>query len=182
MRKPGNPHRQKKGRGRALTLEQLWWKHQGRCKYCGMTTVLGGNGPNQATRDHVRAKARGGKQSGNLALACAECNLTKGAKSARRSFGQCNHDLPRRCGPGVHSALRCPECATRHQDAAVVLWAQQGTAPSVVRGGGGGEPTSRSGWRARVPSPMDSPSWVGERVRHHLLLPRRATRNAGRAG
>ena len=82
MRKPGNPHRQKKGRGRVLTLEQLWWKHQGRCKYCGCTTVLGGSGPTMATRDHMRARANGGKQSGNLTLACSACNQDKGSASA----------------------------------------------------------------------------------------------------
>lgn len=77
VRKPGNPHRQKKGRTRAYTLAELWHMHGGRCKYCGRTTDMDSTGPNRATRDHVLPRAKGGKQSGNLVLACAGCNEAK---------------------------------------------------------------------------------------------------------
>lgn len=79
MRKPGNPHRQKKGRTRAYTLAELWHMRGGRCKYCGCMTDLDIAGPTQATRDHVLPRAMGGKQSGNLVLACRLCNETKAA-------------------------------------------------------------------------------------------------------
>ena len=79
VRKPGNPHRQKKGKTRAYTLAELWWKHGGRCKYCGGVTALDGEGHNRATRDHVNPRANGGQQSANLVLACARCNEAKGS-------------------------------------------------------------------------------------------------------
>lgn len=77
LKKNGNPQRRKKGRKPARSLAELYLFHQGHCRYCGCATVLGGEGDNAATRDHVVPKSRGGKQAGNLVLACARCNSMK---------------------------------------------------------------------------------------------------------
>ena len=82
MRKAGNGNRRKKGRKPAYSLAELYYRSGGRCKYCGTMTVLDGEGSNRATRDHVRARARGGRQAGNLVLACALCNEMKGDRPA----------------------------------------------------------------------------------------------------
>lgn len=82
IRKPGNPCRRKKGRKPAYTLAELFYRRGGRCKYCGGPTALGGEGPNMATRDHVRPRSKGGKQAGNLVLACFKCNNAKGSGPA----------------------------------------------------------------------------------------------------
>lgn len=79
MKKSGNPHRRKKGH-QDNSLEAMWIRQGGRCYLCRRATVLGGRGPLAATKEHVVARANGGKQRGNLKMACEECNQAKGAK------------------------------------------------------------------------------------------------------
>ncbi len=83
MRKKGPSHRPKRKRGRVLSLAELYYKQGGLCKYCLAPMVLDGHGNNRATRDHVRPKARGGKQAGNLVAACARCNNMKADQPVR---------------------------------------------------------------------------------------------------
>lgn len=77
MRKKGPSRKPKKKRGRVLTLAELYHRQGGRCKYCFAPMDLGGDGLMRATRDHIKPKARGGKQAGNLVAACARCNEAK---------------------------------------------------------------------------------------------------------
>lgn len=66
-------------------LEFLFERDNGRCQLCGcelsMTTKW--PHPKTPTRDHVVPLSKGGThERSNLQLACAECNIRKGAKVA----------------------------------------------------------------------------------------------------
>lgn len=52
-------------------------KRQRPCTYCGKPLSY-----KRATLDHMTARSRGGRDIGNLALACHSCNQRKGALSA----------------------------------------------------------------------------------------------------
>lgn len=57
-------------------LRRLWHRQDRACAYCRAPIVMRG-----CHQDHVIPLARGGAHSiGNIVLACAPCNLSKGAK------------------------------------------------------------------------------------------------------
>ena len=75
----------------------IWLRHGGRCYYCHVSCHPFGegepDGPREATRDHVQAKALGGRQLGssNIVLACRACNqhwagIEDAAKQAARKL------------------------------------------------------------------------------------------------
>lgn len=59
-------------------LVALHEKFGGKCQHCGIQTNLGRFGPDRATRDHHIPRSKGGGEGGNLILACAACNSTRG--------------------------------------------------------------------------------------------------------
>ncbi len=68
-----------------VTLEFLFERDGGRCQLCGCELSMATKWPDPRTptRDHVVPLSKGGThERGNLQLACAECNIRKGAKCA----------------------------------------------------------------------------------------------------
>lgn len=57
----------------SITQSHAWKVSGGRCYYCRVLLSKG-----TATRDHKIPKSRGGRQFGNLVLACQPCNAKKG--------------------------------------------------------------------------------------------------------
>ena len=76
-----------------MQLVTLFEKHNGKCYYCGHQTFLGRYGASRATRDHLLAKALGGRNGDNLVLACSRCNLLKDQLPAE-SFASLANRLP----------------------------------------------------------------------------------------
>lgn len=79
-----NTHRRRAlvfGNGGAFTAEQidaLYLKQHGKCGYCHIRIT-----PKNYHRDHAKPLSqRGTNDIGNIVLACAKCNLQKGAKDA----------------------------------------------------------------------------------------------------
>lgn len=67
-------------------LARMHAASNGRCAYCNCTTKLKApdDDPERATIDHVMPLSRGGGNSAdNLALACRQCNNTKGSMTPR---------------------------------------------------------------------------------------------------
>lgn len=63
----------------AEVIQYLHWRFKGKCAYCSA------DGAEQI--DHVQPVSRGGSDAiGNLVLACASCNKSKGARTAEE-FG-----------------------------------------------------------------------------------------------
>lgn len=68
-----------------VSLAEIFDRDSGRCKICGCELSMDTKWPHPRTptRDHVVPLSKGGThERSNLQLACAECNIRKGAKCA----------------------------------------------------------------------------------------------------
>ena len=79
--------------------ERQWqgkfFRCQMQCYYCRIPLVLGGNGPELATKDHLTPLTRGGSDAiSNIVPACIDCNRLKGDmteeefRTARQKFAR----------------------------------------------------------------------------------------------
>lgn len=73
------------------TLAKLMERDGGKCRYCGRQVAINPNGANScddATRDHLIPKRRGGTDAqANIVLACYACNKAKADGPAPRNPG-----------------------------------------------------------------------------------------------
>ena len=63
--------------------DKLFEFQDGRCFWCQEKMFLGKNNPNSATIDHLVPRSKGGRNfESNYVIACHECNVSRGARSA----------------------------------------------------------------------------------------------------